>query len=94
MRKRNSTSILGDERGLIREAYQMPGLSDADCRSIFFDWALGLPDDVDIKQNAEMLLALYANEFPDHPMTRLLTDAQGKSKTNGRRRRKVARRGS
>ena len=33
-----------DPRNLIREAYRIEGITLADCRSIFLDWALGLKD--------------------------------------------------
>ena len=33
-----------DPKGLIREAYRIEGITAAQCRSIFLDWALSLPD--------------------------------------------------
>ena len=32
-----------DPKGLIREAYSIDGITKAECRSIFLDWALSLP---------------------------------------------------
>ena len=32
-----------DPKGLIRESYAIEGISDAECRSIFMDWAMSLP---------------------------------------------------
>ena len=36
-----------DPRGLIRESYRIEGITEAECRSIFMDWALGTPVDAD-----------------------------------------------
>ena len=32
-----------DPKGLISEAYKIEGITLGECRSIFLDWALGLP---------------------------------------------------
>ncbi|MDE0111817.1 MAG: hypothetical protein OXN84_05975 [Albidovulum sp.] len=77
---------------MIREAFRIERLTDADCRSIFFDWALGLPDDADLQQQAARLHAIYAKDFPDHPMTRLLKDAQENPMKTGSRRGRFSRR--
>jgi hypothetical protein len=61
-----------DPRGLIREAYAMPGLGAAECRSIFLDWALGLPEGIDAAAAAVALRARWAPGRPDHPMTAVL----------------------
>ena len=73
-----------DPRGLIREAYRIEGIGEADCRSIFFDWALGLPADTDPAGAARDLLAHHADEPADHPMTA----AEGQGGGAGRRRRR------
>ena len=76
-----------DPRGLIREAYRIEGIGEADCRSIFFDWALGLPADTDPAGAARDLLAHHAAEPADHPMTGLLREAaEGQGGRAGRRR--------
>ena len=36
-----------DPKGLVREAYAIPGVTEPECRSIFLDWALSLPDGAD-----------------------------------------------
>jgi len=36
-----------DPKGLIRESYRIEGIGMAECRSIFLDWALSLPDGAD-----------------------------------------------
>lgn len=61
-----------DPRGLIDEAYRMV-LSAEDCRSILFDWALGLPGPAGPAEIAT-LLARYGPEHPDHPMTAVLRE--------------------
>ncbi|WP_212524668.1 hypothetical protein [Actibacterium sp. MT2.3-13A] len=61
-----------DPRGLIREAYRIEGITEADCRSIFLDWALGVPPDADLSAQLRLLLERYAPEAPDHPMNGVL----------------------
>jgi hypothetical protein len=65
-----------DPRGLIREAYRIEGIGAADCRSIFLDWALGLPAGIAAAEAAAALLAHHAPPA-DHPMTALLREAAG-----------------
>lgn len=59
-----------DPKGLIREAYRIEGISAPECRSIFLDWALS--HDGEAKSGIEALLAQYAGEPPEHPMTQTL----------------------
>lgn len=69
-----------DARGLIREAYRIEGIDLSQCRSIFLDWALGVPLGNDMVAMIKALLAKYEPDFPDHPMTDVLRDgAQGKA---------------
>lgn len=78
-----------DPRGLIREAYRIEGVTEPDCRSIFFDWALGLPDGVAAETLIGALLARYGAGAPDHPMTKVLRegmDAPRERPRRGRRR--------
>ncbi|MBY8975795.1 hypothetical protein KHP62_08255 [Rhodobacteraceae bacterium NNCM2] len=63
-----------DPRSLIAEAYNIEGIGVEDCRSIFFDWALGLDASIDPAEAARELLA-YHRPPADHPMTGLLKDA-------------------
>lgn len=60
-----------DPKGLIREAYRIDGITAAECRSIFLDWALSLPEGSDQAQAIRTLHARYAR-FPGHPMTDIL----------------------
>ena len=73
-----------DPRGLIREAYRMD-VGARDCRSIFFDWALGLPDG-DALERIRILLDHYGAAHPDHPMTAVLREGLGATARPSRRR--------
>lgn len=61
-----------DPRGLIFEAYAMQ-IGAQDCRTIFFDWALGLPEGAD-PRHVRRLLEHYGAAQPDHPMTAVLRE--------------------
>ncbi|MBM1556769.1 hypothetical protein JQV19_08925 [Sulfitobacter mediterraneus] len=74
-----------DPKGLIFEAYRMDGISAAECRTIFLDWALSLPAGQDTITSLGVLLGRYGDDFPDHPMTQILTD--GRTSMNAPRRR-------
>ncbi len=65
-----------DPKGLIREAYRIEGISYGECRSIFLDWALSLPDGQDARTAIGELVARKQDEFPDHPMTQVLREGQ------------------
>ena len=74
-----------DPRNLIGEAYRIEGIGAADCRSIFLDWALGLPAGVAPAEAATALLAAHAPPA-DHPMTALLAEAASGASRRGHRR--------
>ena len=61
-----------DPRGLIQEAYRM-AIGPEECRSIFRDWVIGLPEGAGLPEVAR-LLARYGTEHPDHPMTAVLRE--------------------
>lgn len=61
-----------DPKGLIRESYAIDGITPAECRSIFLDWALSLPVSANIPAAAGSLIAHYAAAAPDHPMSGVL----------------------
>ena len=63
-----------DPRGLIREAYNIEDLSEKDCRTIFLDWALGIPAETDIARLMSELAEHYAQLKPEHPMSILLKE--------------------
>ena len=58
-----------DPKGLVRESYRIDGISLAECRSIFLDWALSLADGADASAAIVVLLDQYGRGAPDHPMT-------------------------
>lgn len=60
-----------DKIGLIKESYRIEGISEPECRSIFLDWALKLPIELDERAAIEALLAAYGSDT-DHPMTGVL----------------------
>ncbi|ATF18046.1 hypothetical protein [Phaeobacter gallaeciensis] len=63
-----------DPKGLIRESFCIDGIQNGECRSIFLDWALSLPDGVDSRQAMSALLTEVAADHPDHPMTAVLRE--------------------
>lgn len=64
-----------DPKGLIYEAYRIEGITAAECRTIFLDWALSMPIDADTKANLAVLVAKYGESHPkDHPMTVVLKE--------------------
>ena len=73
-----------DPKGLIREAFQIDGISDAECRSIFLDWALSVSDE-DPRHLIRTLLEVHADAPLDHPMRLVLLEGLSKP-TRPRRR--------
>lgn len=63
-----------DPKGLIRESYQIEGITPGECRSIFLDWALSVDDNDDTRIRIEGLIARYGEENPGHPMTDVLRE--------------------
>ncbi len=61
-----------DPKGLILEAFRIENIDLSQCRTIFLDWALSLPSDLENTEALTALLATYQAEFPDHPMTEVL----------------------
>ena len=66
---------LADPRRMIAKAYLMEGLGAGECRSIFLDWALGLPAETDQRRAVSRLVAEYSAAYPTHPMTEVLRAA-------------------
>ncbi len=64
-----------DPKGVIREAFLIEGIGAPECRSIFLDWALGVPLGEDPREKVRALLARHASEPMDHPMTKTLNAA-------------------
>lgn len=63
-----------DRKGLIREAFQIEGITKGECRSIFLDWALNLPSDISAKTAIQQLLETYKAAAKDHPMGDVLRE--------------------
>ena len=74
-----------DHKGLVREAYRIEGITAPECRSIFLDWALSLPEGEDSGAALRLLLDRYGSAAPDHPMTQVLSE--GLAQTDRPRRR-------
>ena len=70
--QRRDTQI--DPKGLIHEAYRIKGIGAPECRSIFLDWALSLPEGQDSRDAMRRLLNRLGTAAPDHPMTQVLQD--------------------
>ena len=65
-----------DKKELILESYRIEGIVAEECRSIFLDWALSLPDGQDTQDAIAIMLQRYQPDNPDHPMTQVLLDGQ------------------
>ena len=74
-----------DPKGLIREAYRMDEVTLEECRSIFMDWALSLPDTSAAPEAAARLLATHGARAPDHPMSIVLSAAESRAAPPARR---------
>ncbi len=61
-----------DPKGVIRESYLIEGIEAAECRSIFLDWALSLPDGLEAREVLPKVIAKYGEHHPEHPMTQVL----------------------
>lgn len=75
-----------DPRGLMREAYRIEGISEAECRSIFLDWVLGIDDTIELNDGIEFLLHNFGKNRQSHPMTKILVEGLEMSARPKRRR--------
>lgn len=74
-----------DPKGLISESYRIDGITASECRTIFLDWALSLPDSSDSRAVLTSLVARYADDAPDHPMTQVMREGLQTLSVGGRR---------
>lgn len=74
-----------DPKGLIAEAYRIDGITPGECRTIFLDWALSLPDGSDSRSILAILVARYEADVPDHPMTAVMREGMQAMTQRGRR---------
>ncbi|MGR3454683.1 hypothetical protein [Pseudooceanicola sp.] len=65
-----------DPKGVIGESYRIDGIRVEECRSIFMDWALSLPEGADTPGALDVLIARHAVEEPDHPMSGILKEGR------------------
>ena len=79
--------ILCDKKGLIFEAYNMEDIDSGSCRVIFFDWLISLDPSFGQSEAIDSLLKAYSANFPNHPMTKLLTEGIDKNLVTRKRRR-------
>ncbi|MDA0354212.1 MAG: hypothetical protein NWQ64_00235 [Paracoccaceae bacterium] len=70
------TLVQADPKGLVRESYNIEGITAAQCRSIFLDWALSLANGQDVRPALATLIAHYPPLHAYHPMNRVLDEAQ------------------
>ena len=61
-----------DPKGLVRESYNIEGITLGECRSIFVDWALSLPVGRSVPDALRALIAHYGLARPEHPMSGVL----------------------
>jgi hypothetical protein len=65
---------IDDPKALIREGYNIAGITYGECRTIFLAWSLGVPADEKSLTVIARLLIQYGAAYPDHPMTHVLKE--------------------
>ena len=66
--------MANDPNRLIFESYNIEGVTEQECRSIFFGWAVSLDEAFDPFDAIKNLLDNYESSNPNHPMTRVLRE--------------------
>ncbi|MGB0799530.1 MAG: hypothetical protein ACPGRD_09460 [Planktomarina sp.] len=61
-----------DPKGLIRESYRIEGITLEECKTIFFDWAVQIPNDATPSDYVQFCLDYYGGNAIDHPMSGVL----------------------
>lgn len=89
----NDISARFDPRGLIAEAFAIEGITEPDCRSIFFDWALGLDPSVAQDAAINALLNVHGAAPDGHPMRAVLLEGLGQRPGHEGGARRAGRRG-
>lgn len=74
-----------DPKGLVAEAYRIEGITPGECRTIFLDWALSLPDGSDSRTVLAVLVERHDSQAPDHPMTQVMREGLHAMSRTGRR---------
>lgn len=80
-----------DPKGLLRESYNIEGITAGECRSIFLDWAINVPVGQDTHAHIRAALDHYGALYPDHPMTETLKAGLATPARTGRRGGRAAR---
>ena len=75
-----------DPKKLISESFKINGITEVECRSIFFGWVLDSNNFFDMNEALEILYQKYSLDYPKHPMTKVLLE--GLTKKNNKRKRK------
>ncbi len=63
-----------DPKGLITDAYAIEGIREPECRTIFLDWAISVPDGQEAAELLPILVSHFSDRDPDHPMSRVLAE--------------------
>ncbi len=63
-----------DPKGLVRESYRIEGITLEECRSVFIDWALSMPENASVAEAIRVLLDAYDTGDPAHPMGAVLRE--------------------
>jgi hypothetical protein len=79
-----------DPKGLIRESYRIDEITIEQCRSIFLDWALSLPEGSEPRPAISRLLEIYG-DWTDHPMTQVMREGAAATSSATRRGGRAAR---
>lgn len=74
-----------DPKNLFEDAYDIDGITEGECRSIFLDWAISRPEEGSAKEAIATLHGHFSERFPDHPMTKVLAEGLGQTARTGRR---------
>lgn len=75
-----------DPRDLIGESYRIEGIGPEDCRSIFFDWAIGAGEGAGSAEAVRRLMAYHGPGRESHPMTAVLREGLSELGETPRRR--------
>jgi len=78
-------NLAEDPRGLIFESFRIEGITREECRSIFFDWAMGVPAGEDMHAYVAVLLDTYGVSEAGHPMISVLEEGRDMPKRPERR---------
>lgn len=74
-----------DPKRLIEQSFEIDGIGSAECRTIFLDWALSLPDDIEVERAVRRLIQRHQDKPADHPMHGVLREALGTGARPARR---------